>query len=296
VQAGPRTWNTLMLCPCTDAVMSSDPEPSQASSANGAACARKCATTARLATSRTITVPAAPSAGSPSSRGESLRAIPAFAATRCPRGGAALARRSPGPSPAQRRRLAAALAGAHGCPSPPAASVRVASPQSRFRAGRRSIRARALRRAPGRAPRQAAGGRPAPGADARGHRLVARLAQHAQLAAAAARGGRRGRAHGLGRGRVGADVGRQGRAPGAAAAAAAPAAARRCQRLRQHAARHALHGLRGHDQADASENLPCPHPVRDALPGAGADPVAQPLSAMLTATDRPLLLDLWILL
>jgi len=149
---------------------------------------------------------------------------------------------------------------------------------------------------PGRAPRQAAGGSPAPGTDARRHRLVARLAQHAQLAAAAARGGRRGRAHGLGRRRVGANVGRQGRAAGAAGAAAAPAAARRCQRLRQHAARHALHGLRGHDQADASENLPCPHPVRDALPGAGADPVAQPLSAMLTATDRPLLLDLWILL
>ena len=54
---GGGTWNTLTLWPCTDAVTSSVPLASQASARRGAACARKCATTARPTTSRTITVP-----------------------------------------------------------------------------------------------------------------------------------------------------------------------------------------------------------------------------------------------
>ena len=50
----------LTLWPCTDAVTSSVPEASHCSSSSGAVCPLKCATTARLTTSRTITVPTTP--------------------------------------------------------------------------------------------------------------------------------------------------------------------------------------------------------------------------------------------
>jgi hypothetical protein len=75
-----------MLCPCTLAVTSSVPLPSQASASSGAVCARQCATTPRLTTSRTMTVPTTPASPPPSApklaagamllsppRGDSLR-------------------------------------------------------------------------------------------------------------------------------------------------------------------------------------------------------------------------------